>query len=99
MMLNKGDVFMSRNKKLIILNIVIAIVCVALYVILIPHSHSIEEISRPGYHSIVETIPLKPMKVIQEALYLFTIICIPTIVYVLKKIISGLFINKKQDVE
>lgn len=90
---------MSRNKKLIILNIVIAIVCVALYVILIPHSHSIEEISRPGYHSIVETIPLKPMKVIQEALYLFTIICIPTIVYVLKKIISGLFINKKQDVE
>lgn len=90
---------MSRNKKLIILNIVIAIVCVALYVILIPHSHSIEEISRPGYHSIVETIPLKPMKVIQEALYLFTIICIPTIVYVLKKIISSLFINKKQDVE
>ena len=99
MMLSKGDVFMSRNKKLIILNIVIAIVCVALYVILIPHSHSIEEISRPGYHLIVETIPLKPMKVIQEALYLFTIICIPTIVYVLKKIISGLFINKKQDVE
>ena len=99
MMLNKGDVFMSRNKKLIILNIVIAIVCVALYVILIPHSHSIEEISRPGYRSIVETIPLKQMKVIQEALYLFTIICIPTIVYVLKKIISGLFINKKQDVE
>ena len=99
MMLSKGDVFMSRNKKLIILNIVIAIVCVALYVILIPHSHSIEEISRPGYHSIVETIPLKSMKVIQEALYLFTIICIPTIVYVLKKIISRLFINKKQDVE
>ena len=98
-MLSKGDVFMSRNKKLIILNIVIAIVCVALYVLLIPHSHSIEEISRPGYHSIVETIPLKPMKVIQEALYLFTIICIPTIVYVLKKIISSLFINKKQDVE
>ena len=87
----------SMKKSIIIKTL--AIVCVALYVILIPHSHSIEEISRPGYRSIVETIPLKPMKVIQEALYLFTIICIPTIVYVLKKIISGLFINKKQDVE
>ena len=87
----------SMKKSIIIKTL--AIVCVALYVILIPHSHSIEEIFRPGYRSIVETIPLKPMKVIQEALYLFTIICIPTIVYVLKKIISGLFINKKQDVE
>ena len=98
-MLSKGDVFMSRNKKLIILNIVIAIVCVALYVILIPHSHSIEEISRPRYHTIIETIPLTTKEVIREALYLFTIICIPTIVYVLKRIILRLFIDRKQGIE
>ena len=90
---------MSRNKKLIILNFVIAIVCVALYVLLIPHSHSIEEISRPGYHSIVETIPLKPMKVINEALKLFVLVCIPTIVYALKQIILKLFIDRNKEVK
>ena len=95
---NKGDVFVSRNKKLIILNLVIAIVCVALYVLFIPHSNSIEEISRSGYYAIVETIPLKTKEVIYEALYLFILICIPTIVYALKKIIHKLFIDRNKEV-
>lgn len=90
---------MSRNKKLIILNLIIAIICVTLYVIFTPHSYRVDEFFGKNYHTTVETIPLKTKEVIYGALYLFVLVCIPTIVYVLKQIILKLFIDTNKEVK
>lgn len=94
---------MSRNKKLIILNLVVAIICVILYVALIPHSESVRhyygKTQNTEYYSTVTTIPLTTAEVVHEACFLFMLVCIPTIIYVVKQIILRLFIDRKQEIE
>ena len=93
---------MSRNKKLISINLVLAIICVILYVTLIPHSESVrhyyEKTQNTEYYSTLKTIQLTTTEVVHASCFLFMLVCIPTIIYVVKQILR-LFIDRKQEIE
>ena len=85
---------MKKSNKLIILNVVIAIVCVGLYVILIPHSVKTEQISRQNYNAVVTIFPLTIKKVVIEACKIFVIVLLPTIIYCAKRLARHILIRK-----
>lgn len=79
---------MLKTKKIVIFNLIVAIICVVLYLLLIPHSVEVNHYSTEFSDTTVTTIPLSTKKMILEASVLFITLSIPTIVLGIRKILK-----------
>jgi uncharacterized membrane-anchored protein YitT (DUF2179 family) len=90
---------MFKTKKFVIFNLIVAIICVVLYLVLIPHNVEVNHYVTEFSDTTVTTIPLSTKKMILEASVLFITLSIPTIILGIRKISKRLFLGENSKVK
>ena len=88
---------MRKENKRMIINLIIAVISVASYLIFTPHKESVEKFVTENRETIVTTLPLSTETLIRGSITIFVVLMLPTIIYLARKFFKYLLLNKSNN--